>query len=193
MLRVGKEDGATDTGLFVEPDRARNIKGTKLTAKWLNSVQDEICNVIESRFGKGSLQDINNQLQLAVLDMLEYGGRKHEFPIENGKTAVTDLPLTLNSNEYRVATFYSFSQRKSFQQPPLTWVLEHYAAFNRYSKTWTLFTSRLGDFGNTMTQPHTLSIVPTTGVLQYTTSAMNEKEYEGSLTLSHFRLIRAKL
>jgi hypothetical protein len=190
MLRIGKEDGATDDGLFTEGDRLRGIKATRLTSAWLNAVQEEICNVIEDRLGEGSLGAENNQLLLAIKDLVEYGVRPLEFAIDNDKALPVALPLTFDFTKHKAVSFYSFSQRRTNQQHPVTWAYEHFAVFNSYSRSWDLLTNKMGNVDEQRAQPHTLSINEATGQLRYTTSRMPDPGYEGTLLLSHFRYVR---
>jgi hypothetical protein len=205
MLRVSKEDNGTDDGRFTEGNFS-DIPATKVSAKWLNSVQEEIVSVIKSRNISLDEKD-NSQLQKAIFDLYQFGVEPITLSIQNGISSFTELPMDVFDSTKLKAIYFNALSIRHTTQADITFMTSHVASFNSYTKTWTLLTqfdpaiiklsvtspaSPTSDATPAVTLtagPHLLGI-SANGKLQYQTSKLSGDNHQGQLILSHFRYLR---
>lgn len=214
MLRVSKADHGTDDGRFQPGDPLNDRPPTRVSASWLNSIQEEIANVI---IGRGISLDEKDEGQLlkAILDIYSYGISPVTYPILNGTTTPTDLPFSpLDKAKFKTVHFSALSIRHT-TKADLSFFTSHVAVFNTYTSSWTLLTQfdpaimklevqsgpnepssppgTSPPIPNSVVKmspgPHLLSI-SAGGKLQYQTSFLDGESHQGSLILSHFRYLR---
>lgn len=199
MLRISEKEGGTKDGRFQEGKD--NITGTKVTAEWLNSIQNEIANVIEDRNIVLEAGD-EYQLKKAILDIYQYGVKPLNFPISDNISVPTELPIEPFDRLKIKAVFFNGLSVRHTTLADTTFFTSHVAVFNPFTKAWVLKThydqdlikiEQLNSSGNPGLKlgpgPHLLSI-SSVGKLQYQTSHLEGEHHQGSLTLSHFRYIR---
>ncbi len=204
MLRVDpKKDRATEDGRFHPGDPSIGRLPTKVPAEWLNAVQEEIANVIESR-GVALDPAKSNQLFEAILDVDLYGVQTKVHPIADNVEGKTDFPLEpLDGKKHKFVFFNAVSVRHT-TKADMTFFTSHVALYNAESQRWSLateFDPVITEFGSnpnpgktapaqTIVGPHLLSI-SSTGQLQYQTSKLDGENHKGALTLTHFKYVRA--
>lgn len=82
-------------GNFVDKNASLGIKGTVVDADWLNSVQDEICNVIEAA-GVVLRKQYNGQMEAAIGILTKNACARTVISSNSVKQAVTSTSLRIS-------------------------------------------------------------------------------------------------
>lgn len=110
-----------------------------MSAKWLNSVQEGIVNVIKSRNTSLDEKD-KSQLQKAIFDLYQSGVGPITLPIQNGISFYTELPMVVFDSMKLKAIYFNALSIRQITQADITFLTSHVASFNSFTKIWTLLT-----------------------------------------------------
>ncbi len=221
MLRISQADHATPDGRFQSGDPLTDTPATRVTADWLNSVQSEIVNVIMTRGisldpkDEGQLLkailDIYNYGVAPITFAISNGVKTAtDLPIDpfdksklkavyfNALSVRHTTKADMTFMTSHVAVFNSFTSSWSLltQFDPAIIKVDIQAQVQPTQPTHPTIpvpASPQPDPIPVITLlpgPHFLSI-SAGGKLQYQTSTLDGDLHQGSLTLSHFRYLRA--
>lgn len=159
---------------FTDGNAQTGIPSTRVTAKWLNSVQNELANFITSR---GIVLDEMNQGQLteAIVSAIEsYGAAPVAIP--NNTSIWTDLGITLDKDKIKSSIIVIDTYRKTATKEICTMITLKPTYLPNLGE-WKLLPVGEESFGEL--SGITLQITPVDGKVQFKSSDLSGGSYEG--------------
>lgn len=166
---------AAPGGQFTDGNSQTGIPSTRVTAKWLNSIQNELKNFIESR-GITLDDGDDTQLMQAIVSAVEsYGAAPVTIP--NNTTVWTDLGITLDKTKIKSSIIAIDTYRKTATTEICTQITLR-PVFLPNLNEWKLLPTVEDSFGDV--SGIELQVVAASGKIQFKSSNLSGGSYEGS-------------
>ncbi len=171
--------GATLTNEFTEGNPSLAIPATEVGAKWLNTMQRELVEVVES--AGLVLSDLDDtQVRQAIEVMIAGGGAAFpNFAIANNQAGATNITGLLFNKVTHKAAIIPFDLMRSTTLSNRMQSGHLFASHNSATDTWHL--SILSGFGDALGGPTGVFSITNAGQVQYTSDNMAGASYSGIL------------
>lgn len=183
MLKIDSS-GATVDNLFTEGAPSLGTPATVVSAKWLNTVQEEIVNVVLA--GGLSLDQSGadvSQLREAINVLISRGGNLQTFTLDNDvQTASPINALTFDSSEI-VSAKISFDIQRRTDSNSVAEAGEIICNYNNEESTWSLALESYGDDAEVYFE------ISAAGLISYTSSDLVGGTYAGELRVNNIKII----
>lgn len=180
------EAPTTSPGYFTKGNPGLAVPATLVSQDWLNSVQEELANVIEAA-GLTLAKGTNNQLLAALLGIsLDYS--EPQFTIANNQSSFANITgLVFDKTIYRSAIIsYSAYRKDAGQEVAINGKL--HAIYKTVANAWEIFGPELvGDLTNDIGMEFDIT---SAGQVRYKSSNFAGGSYVG---LMRFKVDRFKL
>lgn len=161
---------------FTDGNPATGIPSTRVTAAWLNSIQNELANFIESR-GIILDKDDNNQLTQAIINAVEsYGAAPIAIP--NNTSIWTDLGIVLDKDKVKSAIIILDAYRKTATKEICSQITLRPVYFQNLAE-WKLLPTVEDSIGEN--SGIEFRITPSDGKIQFKSSDLTGGSYDGSV------------
>ena len=183
MLKIDSV-GADPNNLFTEGAPSQGTPATVVSAKWLNTVQEELVSVV---LASGQTLDQTgasvDQLLSAITTIVGAGGDLQEFSIDNDvQTAIALNALTLDSDQI-VSAQIGFDIQRRTDTGSVNESGTILCSYNNELATWSLsYESFGGDAGVNFE-------IDNSGVISYTSSDFTGGTYVGELRVNNIKVI----